>query len=92
MATATRHRSTLNFRVQPDVEQRLKAAAEVSHLSLTEFVVGAAQAQADEVLVTHTMVPANYFDKLVAALDAPYKPNQALRDAAAQARTMVRHA
>jgi uncharacterized protein (DUF1778 family) len=62
--------------------QRLRAAAAVSHQSLADFMVSAAEARADEVLAAHTVVPAACFDSLVAALDEPPEPNEALRAAA----------
>lgn len=76
----------MNFRVRPDVEQHLRAAAAASDQSLTDFVIGAAQARAAEVLATHTLVSADYFDALLIALDAPAAPNQALRAAARRPR------
>lgn len=85
MTTATR----LNFRVRPDAEQRLRAAAAASDQSLTDFVISAAEARADEVLATHTLVPADYFDALVAALDACAQPNPALRAAAQRPRRVT---
>jgi uncharacterized protein (DUF1778 family) len=72
----------MNFRVRPDVEQHLRAAAAASDQSLTDFVIGAAEARATEILATHTVVPADYFDALLTALDAPAQPNEALREAA----------
>jgi uncharacterized protein (DUF1778 family) len=75
MTTAAR----LNFRVRPDVEHRLRAAAAATDQSLTDFVISAAEARADEVLASHTLVPADYFDRLIAALDAPVTRNEALR-------------
>ena len=82
MATATR----LNFRVRPDTEQRLRAAAAACEESLTDFVIAAAEERADEVLATHTLVPADYFDRLLTALDEPAEPNAALRKAARRPR------
>lgn len=67
MAMATR----LNFRVRPDTEQRLRAAAAACEESLTDFVIAAAEKRAEEVLATHTLVPPDYFDRLIAALDEP---------------------
>jgi uncharacterized protein (DUF1778 family) len=84
MATATAGR--LNFRVPEDVERRLRSAAESTGQSLTEFVLGAAQERADEVLSTHTVVPSDYFDKLLTALDEPAKPMPALQRAARRRR------
>ncbi len=80
--TATR----LNFRVRQDTERQLRAAAAASDLSLTDFVISAAEARAGEVLATRTLVPADYFDALVAALDSPTQPNDALRAAAQRPR------
>ena len=82
MTTASR----LNFRVRPDTEQRLRAAAAACDESLTDFVIAAAEERADEVLATHTLVPADYFDQLLAALDEPVEPNEALRQAARRPR------
>ncbi|HEV2886063.1 MAG TPA: DUF1778 domain-containing protein [Jatrophihabitans sp.] len=82
MTTATR----LNFRVRPDTEHRLRAAAAATDQSLTDFVISAAEARANEVLASHTLVPADYFDQLIAALDAPVIPNEALRTLARRPR------
>lgn len=76
----------LNFRVRQDTERQLRAAAAASDLSLTDFVISAAEARAGEVLATRTLVPADYFDSLVAALDSSAQPNDALRAAAQRPR------
>jgi uncharacterized protein (DUF1778 family) len=86
MAAAPR----LNFRVRPDVELRLRAAAAASDQSLTDFVISAAEDRAEEVLATHTLVPADYFDQLLAALDEPGDANAALRAAARRPRRFKR--
>lgn len=85
MASSTAD-SRLNFRVRPDAERRLRAAAAACDLSLTDFVLSSAEARAAEVLGTHTLVPSDYFDALIGALDAPPKPNDALRAAARRPR------
>jgi uncharacterized protein (DUF1778 family) len=82
MSTAAR----LNFRVRPDTEHRLRAAAAATDQSLTDFVISAAEARADEVLASRTVVPAEYFDQVIAALDAPATPNEALRSVARRPR------
>jgi uncharacterized protein (DUF1778 family) len=76
----------LNFRVRPETEHRLRTAAAASDQSLTDFVISAAEDRAHEVLATHTLVPATYFDQLIAALDAPVTPNEALREVARRPR------
>jgi uncharacterized protein (DUF1778 family) len=80
----------MNFRVRPDVEAHLRAAAAVSDQSLTDFVIGAAEARATEILATNTVVPADYFDALLSALDGPAQPNEALRAAARRPRRVKR--
>ncbi|HEX8081228.1 MAG TPA: DUF1778 domain-containing protein [Jatrophihabitans sp.] len=82
MATAAR----LNFRVRPDTEHRLRAAAAATDQSLTDFVISSAEARAEEVLASRTLVPADYFDQLIAALDEPVTPNEALRTLARRPR------
>jgi uncharacterized protein (DUF1778 family) len=85
-AIATR----LNFRVRPETEQRLRSAAAASNQSLTDFVISAAEERADEVLASHTLVPAEYFDALLEALDQPPQPNEALSKAVGQRRRFKR--
>jgi uncharacterized protein (DUF1778 family) len=85
-AIATR----LNFRVRPETERRLRTAAAASNQSLTDFVISAAEERADEVLASHTLVPADYFDALLAALDEAPQPNEALISAARRRRRFKR--
>jgi uncharacterized protein (DUF1778 family) len=72
--------------VRPDTEHRLRAAAAATEQSLTNFVISAAEARADEVLASRTLVPADYFDQLIAALDAPVMADEALRTLARRPR------
>jgi len=53
---------------------RTTAAAAACEESLTDFVIAAAEERAEEVLATHTLVPADYFDRLIAALTSQSKP------------------
>jgi len=57
--------------LQPDVARRLVAAAAVAGVSVQDFVIGSAEAEADRVLAAPTLVPATYFHSLVDALDSP---------------------
>lgn len=79
----------LNFRISAEAEARLRAAAEAANQTLTEFVIGAAEERADELLARRTVVPADYFDQLLAALDAPPEPMPALVRAAKRSRRFV---
>lgn len=79
----------LGFRVAQGVKQHLEEAARLLGMGLTEFVLGAAQERADEVLQTRTTVPPDYFARLLHALDAPAVPNEPLRRAAVRAPSVV---
>ncbi len=76
----------LNFRVRADTEQRLRSAASACEQTLTDFVLAAAEERADAVLAARTIVPAEYFAHLLAALDEPEDVNVTLRAAAQRPR------
>jgi uncharacterized protein (DUF1778 family) len=61
----------LEARVSPEQRARLEWAAAISGTSVSTFVVDAAVERAEEVVAAQmsTAVPAEYFDRLVAALD-----------------------
>ncbi len=82
----------LEFRVTREGKARLKLAADLAHVPLSDFVRTAAEEKADEVLRQHetlTRVPARFFDDLLAALDAPAERNDALTRATKRARSTV---
>ena len=79
----------LGFRVTPEVKRRLEEAAHALGQPLTDFVLGAAEDRADEVLAAKTVVPPEYFDQLIDALSASAEPNEPLRRAAARAPSVV---
>lgn len=89
MAAATQR---VEFRVEPEVRSRIERAATIVALPVSEFVRTAAAERADEILSAHeeTRVPPEFFDELIAALDAPYAPNDALVRAARRHRELVR--
>lgn len=68
----------IGFGVTPRVKAHLEAAARSAGVPLAEFVLGAAQDRADEVLAATTMVPPGYFESLLAALESPAVPNEPL--------------
>ena len=82
----------LGFRVTRGVKEHLEDAARSLGVPLTEFVLGAAQDKADEVLAAKTVVPPGYFDKLMDALNAPAEENEPLCRAASRAPSVVRRA
>jgi uncharacterized protein (DUF1778 family) len=83
----------LEVRLQPDSKARLERAAELVHVPVSDFVRSAVEERAEQVLREHdvqTMVPADFFDDLLAALDAPAEANAALTRAAQRAQRVVR--
>jgi len=64
----------LEVRLEPDSKARLERAAELTHVPVSDFVRSAVEDRAEQVLRDHdaqTTVPADFFDDLLAALDAP---------------------
>jgi uncharacterized protein (DUF1778 family) len=84
MSAAT---ARLEFRVSPQNKARIERAAELTGEPVTSFARSAAEEKAERILREHeatTTVPAEFFDDLMAALDAPARPNTALRKAASK--------
>lgn len=89
MATVS---ARLEFRVRPDRKSRIERAAALVHEPVSEFARAAAEEKADRVIREHeatTTVPADFFDDLLEALDAPPRPNAALARAALRGRESV---
>jgi uncharacterized protein (DUF1778 family) len=63
----------IEARVSADARAQIERAARFEGQSLSAFMVDAAVEKADLILADHliTVVPANYFDRLVSALDEP---------------------
>jgi uncharacterized protein (DUF1778 family) len=80
------------FRLRPEAKRRIEQAADIVHESTSDFARTAAEERAERVLQEHSMttvVPAEFFDELLAALDQPAVPNDALRAAAQRAGFVV---
>jgi uncharacterized protein (DUF1778 family) len=62
----------LEFRADPEGERRIRFAAELSHQSVSTFVLDAAVEKAERVIAasTATSVPSGFFDQLWEALGA----------------------
>jgi uncharacterized protein (DUF1778 family) len=81
----------LEFRVRADVKERIEQAAELAQLPVGDFIRTAAQARAEEVIRSSvaTVVPAKFFETLLAALDEAPQAEPALARAADRARSVV---
>ncbi|MDQ2836474.1 MAG: DUF1778 domain-containing protein [Actinomycetota bacterium] len=76
----------IELRVDPDVKSRIEQAATFGETSISSFVLTAAQERADEVIRQHTVVPADFFDALIAELDEPATVNDAVTRAVQRSR------
>ncbi len=82
----------LEFRVAPEVKVIIERAAQLAGEPVTAFARAAAEERAERVLREHeviTTVPAQFFDDLIAAFDAPPHPNPTLVAAATRLRETV---
>lgn len=80
------------FRIRPEARKRIEHAAKLVDKSASDFVRQAAERSAEEVLLEHdtvTVVPADYFDQMLSALDNEPEPNSALVRAGARARRVT---
>lgn len=83
METSTLKENRLNIRCDSYTRQLLDKAANYSRVSISEFVLSHALASAQQVVQEHesiTLKPKD-FEAFMAALDAPAKPNAALKRA-----------
>ncbi len=83
METTMIKESRLNIRCDSRTRQLLDKAASYVHVSISEFVLSNALASAERVVQEHesiTLKPKD-FEAFLAALDAPAKPNAALKRA-----------
>jgi uncharacterized protein (DUF1778 family) len=78
----------IETRVSPEQRARIERAAAFFGESLSSFMVSAAVQRADEVIAEQsaTVVPPDYFDQLLAALDDDVEQSPGLTAAALQAR------
>lgn len=72
----------INMRTDAERKRRYQLAADLSRVSLTSFMLSAADEKAEYVLARHrtTVLPADFFDDFFDAVAA--EPNQALIDLA----------
>ena len=81
---------TINMRTDSARKRRLQLAADLSHESLTAFVLSAADEKAERIISESrsTPLPAEFFEEFFSALAS--EPIPAMRAAARRHRRMVR--
>jgi uncharacterized protein (DUF1778 family) len=72
--------------IEPDRADRIRLASELLHTSVSSFMVEAAAEKAEVVIADHaySLVPDDYFNQLLAALDEPPAVIPKLAEAAAK--------
>ena len=88
---AIKEDARLNVRLRHDIKDRIEKAAAIRGKSLTEFAVAALTDVADDVLQHHQMTQLSDRDRdrFLALLDAPPRPNAALKRAAKTHRRLI---
>jgi uncharacterized protein (DUF1778 family) len=88
------HTSTrLEFRIRSDTKRRIEHAASLVGESVSDFARSASEQRAEQVLLDNdaiTIVPADFFDQLMDALEDEPMPNAPLARAASRARDAAR--
>ncbi len=81
----------IEARLAPEMAEKIKRAAALSGTSTSAFVVDAAADRAERLLRSQreTVVPAEFFDRLLESLDEPAKPVPALQKAFARLRELI---
>ena len=81
----------IEARVEPERAERIRYAAELARTSMSTFVMDAAAEKTEQVIAasSETIVPAGFFDSLLASLDEG-AAIPALRKASARARRSVK--
>jgi uncharacterized protein (DUF1778 family) len=69
----TAKNARIEIRADSDSQHRIAQAAALVKSSVSAFILGAANAEADRILARadHTLMPAEQFDALLASLDQP---------------------
>jgi uncharacterized protein (DUF1778 family) len=82
----------IEARIDPDSAERIRQASALTHTSMSGFVVAAATEKAEQVIAEHayTLVPADYFARLIETLDEPSEPMPELRRVAVRERDRPR--
>jgi uncharacterized protein (DUF1778 family) len=80
----TKNKDRMNFRLGPEVKERVARAAEISGQGLTDFAVAALIDRADEILARHEslLLGSDEYEFFLRALEEDRKPSKRSRAAA----------
>lgn len=82
----------LEARVNPDIYELLKRAAELEGRSLSDYVISAAYSAAQKTIADNTLIHLSVTDQMAfaEALIHPPKPNEALKEAFRAHQSLIR--
>ncbi|UGQ10847.1 DUF1778 domain-containing protein [Yinghuangia sp. ASG 101] len=83
--------SRLELRIAPQDKQLFERAARASRVTTTAFVLEATRQAAEDVLRREqvTVVPADFYEAMIASLDVPAERNKPLAEAARRRRAII---
>jgi uncharacterized protein (DUF1778 family) len=81
----------LEIRLKPDAKELIQQAAELRNQTLTQFVLATLAVEADKIIADHQQAVLSDRDRdhFLRLLDAPRKPNAALKKAAERYRKRI---
>ncbi|MBI2431855.1 MAG: DUF1778 domain-containing protein [Candidatus Hydrogenedentes bacterium] len=81
----------LDIRLKPDIKELIQQAAELRNQTITQFAIATLSEEAGKVVAEHqrTVLSDRDRDLFLKLLDAPPKPNKALRKAAEKYRRQL---
>ncbi|MHB1568684.1 MAG: type II toxin-antitoxin system TacA family antitoxin [Solirubrobacteraceae bacterium] len=82
----------IEARIDPNSADRIRYASALEQMSMSGFVVAAATEKAERVIAEHayTLVPSDYFDRLLEVLDQAAEPMPELAAVARRERSQPR--
>ncbi len=92
MSTAALKEEQISLRATPELKKLIATAATLSHLSITDFILATARKAAERVIAESETIALNSEerDRLLAMLDNPPPPSEALKAAALRQREYLR--
>lgn len=78
----------LELRISPDVKSEIETAAQLSHVSVSQFIADSAMQRAETIISEHSRIKLTEesWNAVMEALENPPAPDERLRRAAARSR------
>jgi len=82
----------LEIRVPVEIKKMIERAASTCHLTMSSFILQTMRQASEDVMRRDrvTVVPPDFYEAMMASLEAPAEPDKALVEAARRRRELVR--